>query len=198
MSRVRGLLAVSLVLTVAGVGCHKHSAGPKVSDYRKQREAAIAQAKALAEHPQQFSGAGKAAPAGQQKQQQSDTNAPTFAGDVHGYVYSPVGKRDPFRSFILERKAEADASVKGPLEQFDLGQLSLTGVVWKGERRRALVLDPSGQAYIVAEGDRIGKNEGRVVQIGDDLMVVRESYVDFQGEKTTKEIEMRVRQSQGG
>jgi Tfp pilus assembly protein PilP len=198
MSRMRGLLAVSLVLALAGVGCHKQSVGPKVSDYQKQRDAAIAKAKALATQPQKFVATTKAGQQGQQPQQPQDANAPTFGGDVHGYVYSPVGKRDPFRSFILERKAEADASVKGPLEQFDLGQLSLTGVVWKGQRRRALVLDPSGQAYIVAEGDRIGKNEGRVVQIGDDLMVVRESYVDFQGEKTTKEIEMRVRQSQGG
>jgi len=197
MSRVKGLLAFSLVLAMAAVGCQKQAAGPKVSDYRKQRDAAIAQAKALAAQPQKFASGSARGQKGQQQQQQ-DSNAPTFGGDVHGYVYNPVGKRDPFRSFILERKAEADASVKGPLEQFDLGQLSLTGVVWKGQRRRALVLDPSGQAYIVAEGDRIGKNEGRVVQIGDDLMVVRESYVDFQGEKTTKEIEMRVRQSQGG
>jgi len=29
-------------------------------------------------------------------------------------------------------------------------------------------------------------------------VIVREAYVDFHGETTTKEIEMRVRQSQGG
>jgi hypothetical protein len=198
MSRVRGLLAVSLVLAMGAVGCHKQAAGPKVSTYQKERAAAIAQAKQLAAQPQRLAARGAAHAQAQGQAQGQDPNGPTFGGDVHGFVYSPVGKRDPFRSFILARQADADSAVKGPLEQFDLGQLSLTGVVWKGERRRALVLDPSGQAYIVAEGDRIGKNEGRVVQIGDDLMVVRESYVDFQGEKTTKEIEMRVRQSQGG
>ena len=38
----------------------------------------------------------------------------------------------------------------------------------------------------------------RSVAIDDNVVVVREAYVDFNGEKTTKEIEMRVRQSQGG
>jgi len=74
----------------------------------------------------------------------------------------------------------------------------VTGVVWKARHQRALVVDPSGQTHIVQEGDRIGKNDGRVISIGDSSMNVREAYVDFHGEKTTKEIEMRVRQSQGG
>jgi Tfp pilus assembly protein PilP len=59
-------------------------------------------------------------------------------------------------------------------------------------------MDPSGHGYIIEEGDVIGKNDGRVVAIDDNVVVVREAYVDFHGDKTTKEIEMRVRQSQGG
>ena len=37
-----------------------------------------------------------------------------------------------------------------------------------------------------------------VIAIDDNVVVVREAYVDFHGDKTTKEIEMHVRQSQGG
>jgi len=77
-------------------------------------------------------------------------------------------------------------------------QLQVAGLVWKAEKRRALVIDPSGQGYVVEEGDRIGKNNGRVLDIGDSSMRVREEYVDFHGEATTKEIDMRIRQSQGG
>ena len=118
--------------------------------------------------------------------------------EAKAYVYDPVGKRDPFRSFVLDKIKDRDDSAKGPLEQFDLSQLSVTGVVWKGSNRRALVIDPSGQAYIVAEGDRIGKNEGHIITISDSRMTVKESYVDFHGDRTTKEIDMRIRQSQGG
>ncbi len=118
--------------------------------------------------------------------------------DSRSYVYDPVGKRDPFRSFVLDRVKKAEGDAKGPLEQFDLSQLSVTGVVWQGDGRRALVVDPSGRAYIVSEGDPIGKNEGHVTSIGDSRMTVRETYVDFHGDKTTKEIVMRIRLSQGG
>ena len=71
-------------------------------------------------------------------------------------------------------------------------------MVWRGDKRRALVIDLSGQGYVVEEGDKIGKNDGRVLEIGDSTMRVRGEYVDFHGEKTSKEIDMRIRQSQGG
>jgi len=121
-----------------------------------------------------------------------------MGGTSVGFVYDPVGRRDPFRSFILDRLRDEDAETKGPLEEYDLSQLELAGMVWRGEKRRALVIDPSGQGYVVEEGDRIGKNDGRVLEIGDSMMRVREEYMDAYGEKTLKEIDMRIRQSQGG
>jgi len=118
--------------------------------------------------------------------------------DSRDYRYDATGKRDPFRSFVKE-ELHADAiDVQSPLEQFELGQLTVSGVVWQADRRRALVLDPAGQAYVVKTGDRMGKNDGVVTQIDDSSLVVLESYVDFHGDKTEKEIEMRIRQSTGG
>lgn len=127
------------------------------------------------------------------------SEAPTVSvADARAYVYDPIGKRDPFRSFVLDRIKEVDKAAKGPLEQFDLSQLSVTGVVWEGGSKRALVVDPSGRAYIVQEGDRVGKNEGLIITIGDSEMMVREKYEDFHGEQTEKEIVMRIRLSEGG
>ena len=54
------------------------------------------------------------------------------------------------------------------------------------------------QPEALREGDGIGKNDGTILSIDDNLMLVKETYVDFVGDKTTKEIEMRVRQGQGG
>jgi type IV pilus assembly protein PilP len=122
-----------------------------------------------------------------------------FGSADKGFTYVAAGKRDPFRSFILDQQASRDlAHDRGPLEQFELAQLALHAVVWDTPRPRALVTDPSGRGYIVAEGTPIGKNEGRVTKITDNLLVVRETYVDYLGERTEKDIEMRVRQSQGG
>jgi Tfp pilus assembly protein PilP len=53
-------------------------------------------------------------------------------------------------------------------------------------------------SYIVDRGARIGKNDGRVTRIDDNLVVVRETYVDFLGEETSKDVEMRIRAIEGG
>jgi len=125
------------------------------------------------------------------------TGLPDMEGSLH---YDPVGKRDPFRSFEWEQlKLEfGDGSMRGPLERFDLNQLSLVGVVWNATNARALIQDPSGMSYIIAEGAKIGKNSGRVTSIDDNLVVVKETYVDLNLEETTKDIEMQIRVTEGG
>jgi type IV pilus assembly protein PilP len=114
------------------------------------------------------------------------------------YHYDPTGKPDPFRSFINSLKRTDVTAVSTPLERFDLSQLKLTGIVWNNDKPRALVNDPSGKAYIVSEGTAIGKNGGRVIKINDNALVVKETYVDFLGKATTKDIEMRLHERQGG
>jgi Tfp pilus assembly protein PilP len=115
------------------------------------------------------------------------------------FEYDGRNRRDPFRSFEWERPDRMDdLAARGPLEQFDLAQLDLVAVVWNTGNARALVQDPSGQSYIVGAGARIGKNAGVVISISDDTIVVKETYVDFLGKETTKDIEMRIRGSEGG
>jgi type IV pilus assembly protein PilP len=191
MSGLKWAIAVLALLALTSVGCGKKAVGPRVGDYQKQRAALI-------EKNKKARGAPAALAVAKTEEAPPEETVQGFGGPVRGYVYDPIGKRDPFRSFILDRLKELDSAAKGPLEQFDLSQLSVNGIVWGTERQRALILDPSGQGYIIEEGDAIGKNDGRVISIDDNVVVVREAYVDFHGDKTTKEIEMRVRQSQGG
>ena len=100
---------------------------------------------------------------------------------------------------MWERKENVGLIAMGtPLEQFDVSQLSLIAVVWKTGSARALVEDPAGQSYIIAKGTRIGKNEGMVTVIDDNLVVVNETYEDYLGNVTKKDIEMRIRRSEGG
>jgi len=178
-------LAVSTLLW----GCGPDGTQVSVSQYETQRQEAMARlAKAHGGAPQPKAAA-------QEAPGQPAENA--FGSGDKGFTYVSAGKRDPFRSFILEQQASRNLRHdRGPLEQFELAQLALHAVVWDTPRPRALVTDPSGRGYIVAEGTPIGKNEGHVTKITDNLMVVRETYVDYLGERTEKDIEMRVRQSQ--
>ena len=121
-----------------------------------------------------------------------------FASVVAGFSYDMVG-RDPFRSFEWEQlRIDLLAGEEGPLEQFDIGELSLIGIIWEVDNRRALVKDPSGMSYIVAEGMKIGKNNGLSTRIEDNLMVVKETYTDSNRIETIRDIEMRIRLTEGG
>jgi len=176
-----------LVWTLGGVvlagalACGNDELGPTTQEYAAERARLEAQARRAAAK-------GEAEPAEE-----------AGLGTVEeGYAYDPTGKRDPFRSFVLDLKKVESETERGPLEQFDLNQLSLVGVVWSASRPRALIQDPSGRGYIVGEGARIGKNEGEIVEIGDSVVLVKEVYVDYLGARTAKDIEMRIRHEQGG
>ncbi len=122
-----------------------------------------------------------------------------LVGSSGGIVYASAGVRDPFRSFMWKRREIAGRiPIGAPLEQFDVSQLSVIAVVWKTGSARALVEDPAGQSYIIAKGTRIGKNAGLVTLIDDNLVIVNETYEDYLGNVTKKDIEMRIRRSEGG
>ncbi len=114
------------------------------------------------------------------------------------YRYDPTGKPDPFKSFLKQIQLVKDTEALSPLERFDLSQLTVTGIIWATKRPRALVEDPTGKGYIVAEGAGIGKNKGRVLRIDDNRVVVKETYVDFHNKATTKEVDLYLYQRRGG
>ena len=191
-------IAGSIAL-LALVGCEEKVNQPTEAEFQQERvelDARVAARKAK-------KASGKAsAPAGEPQIASVPKGTPTepsFVGGGHGFIYSKAGLRDPFRSFEWERKElESLNTIGSPLEQFDVSQLSVVAVVWKTGSARALVEDPSGQSYIVGRGTRIGKNEGLVTQIDDNLVVVNETYEDYLGNVTKKDIEMRIRRSEGG
>lgn len=182
-----GLLLGIAVLT----GCQEESpTGPTAEEFKNER----AQLEAKLKKRKVVSGAAPTAVAEAGQDEQS-----AFAALSETYSYDAVGKRDPFRSYRWQDDvAVEDEGPRGPLEQFELGQLEVVAVVWETSRPRALISDPGGRSYVVREGSRMGKNEGRVIHIGDNLVLVKETYVDFAGEQTTKDVELRIRKSQGG
>ena len=193
------VFASSIALVVL-VACEEETNQPTVAEFQQER-AALNERVAARKAKQASGQAPVAAPAPRQAATvpvAAETDD-TVAGSARGLIYDRSGLRDPFRSFEWERKAIASQdTVGGPLEQFDVSQLSVIAVVWKTGSARALVEDPAGNSYIVAEGTRMGKNDGTVTQIDDNLVVVNETYEDYLGNVTKKDIEMRIRRSEGG
>jgi type IV pilus assembly protein PilP len=193
--RLKLLSSIWIALALV-VGCEKGGGNaPSVQDYEQKRAELIKRQEkegaptAVAQRREGPAASGQA---------QSQDGSGLVSGDT-GYGYDATNKRDPFRSFVLDEAQRLTKHERGPLEQFDLSQLSVVAVVWGTMRPRALVTDPSGRGYVVQEGTPIGKNDGQVIRIGDTTMLVRETYVDYLGAATSKEIEMRVRsKAQGG
>ena len=183
-------LASAAALVLATLGCEKHGEdAPTVSQYEQQRESMLRRQQA-AGAIQSHAPAGAAQPVVPPKES---------LGAGAGQYEQALTWRDPFRSFVLDRSAELAEEERGPLEQFDLAQLTVVAVVWGTDRARAMIEDPSGRGYVIQEGTPIGKNDGYVTQITDNSVTVLETYVDYLGESTQKSIEMRVRQTtQGG
>lgn len=193
-------LAIALL---ALPGCYEDApVGPSNEEFNQARQELVAKLK------QKKARKARGQPAAQPSAQPSAQSSAPAQSDLGGlpavgghFRYDPTGKRDPFRSFEWEQiELELGAEeTRGPLEQFDVSQLSLVGVIWNANNARALIQDPSGMSYIVAEGAKIGKNNGRVTSIDDNLVVVRETYVDLLSlEETTKDVEMRIRATEGG
>ena len=182
------IFATAMVLVVlAMTGCEEgNDVGPTTSEF-SQRRKALTQRLA------------KQRTAAQETAAQQEVSPDEGPGLIaRGLLYDRAGKRDPFRSFLWEKPDALDQVVRGPLEQYDVSQLSLVAVIWRTGNARALIQDPSGESFIIAEGTHIGKNSGRVIRIDDNLVVVKETYVDFLGEETKRDIEMRIRTSEGG
>lgn len=190
MRRVVATVALALLVSLAGCG-DEQTGGPTTSDFESERAALAAKMKEKARRAKQRV-------AGVVQTPTATEDKGSLGGIRVDFVYDPTGKRDPFRSFRWDRQPDLDAETVGPLEQYELEQLSVVAVVWDTHSPRALVADPSGRSYIVMEGTRVGKNDGLIIHIGDNLVLVKETYVDFGGGETTKDVELRIRRSQGG
>jgi type IV pilus assembly protein PilP len=180
-------VAATILLGALVAACGNETVGPSTSDYEAARAQKQKNQSVAGKTPKK--GPTAVAPTG---------GEPGIGNFEKGYAYDASGKRDPFRSFVLDEAARRNKGERGPLEQFELGQIALQAVVWGTDKPRALVTDPQSRGYIVKEGTPIGKNSGLVTKIGDNMVVVREIYEDTLGGRTEKDIEMRIRQSQGG
>lgn len=73
-----------------------------------------------------------------------------------------------------------------PLQRYDLTQLRLAATIRSSQINRALVKTPDGRGYIVREGTPIGRNNGFVVEIQKDRIVIEESLEGEEGEAVVR------------
>ena len=108
------------------------------------------------------------------------------------YNYNPIGKRDPFRSFLADELAPDTRKIVTPLQRYDLDQLHIIGIIWGISSPRAMVTTPDGKGYVVQKGTLIGKNWGKVSRITQDEVIISEEYRDFEGKLIVTEVPLKL------
>lgn len=93
-----------------------------------------------------------------------------------GYRYSPIGKRDPFRSMTCTTCPTAALR-----DGYPLADLTLRGVIWDTDRPRAIVERPDGTTRVLLVGSYVGEAWGKVVSIGAGGVEIVEEYQAHDG-----------------
>lgn len=113
------------------------------------------------------------------------------------YAYDPSNRRDPFVALLEVRKPVMESNEPlTPLQQVDLGQLRLIGVIIGKGSPMAMVLAPGDKSYILKKGVKVGRNNGVVIGIDAEGVSVQEKYYDFVGEvrESVQKIELPKRE----
>ncbi len=163
MMRCIGYL-IGMFLLVAGLyGCSDEPASKSAS----------AKPRAVAKAPV------KKAPAAVAKEEKAEKE--------QKFAYQSEGRRDPFLPLTSIRKPIGPVSEEPltPLQQYELQQYRLIGVIVGLDVPRAMVVAPDGKSYILKKGVKIGKNNGVVVDISNEVIQVEEKYYDFSGNVRT-------------
>lgn len=99
------------------------------------------------------------------------------------WVYSAAGKRDPFRSFLVEISRENGFATKcsTKLGRFGIEQYKLVAVVTGLEDPVAMVEAPTGEGFPLRRGACIGRNGGVVAAVRSGEVVVTEWVIRADG-----------------
>ncbi|MEE9549243.1 MAG: pilus assembly protein PilP [Candidatus Binatia bacterium] len=114
--------------------------------------------------------------------------------------YSALGKRDPFRPMgfgISAAKVPSHCREENlsPLQQVNLSQLKLVGIVWKIDEPKAMVEDSTGLGYVIKLGTPIGdcQYDGKVKAIRRGEVVIEKKIHDpLFGTSKAREVNMKL------
>jgi type IV pilus assembly protein PilP len=152
--------------------------------------------------------AGLLAACGSKETGQASTEAPKTVKKVSStttqqqeaapqFSYSPVGKRDPFYSYLAEVQATVETQTeraREPTETFELDQYRLTGLVTGTAQPRAMVEDPDGKGHAISINSRLGKRGGIVTRISNEGIIVTEEFRTPTGDKVRVPITIKLPQ----
>lgn len=109
---------------------------------------------------------------------------------LDAYTYSPVGKRDPFRSMFEIDPPKPERLTA--LQKWNLDELKLIAVVTGTPAPYAMIEDPNGKGHVVRRGSYVGRNFGRVAGIEPNAVMIREEYRSYTGARVFNDVTLTI------
>ncbi len=81
-----------------------------------------------------------------------------------------IAARNPFEPIVTPWDKPLDAK---SLKQYSFSDLTLQAIVWDTDKKLCLFKTTDGKTFIASPGTAIGKNGGKVSQIGDNIVVIK-------------------------
>jgi type IV pilus assembly protein PilP len=110
--------------------------------------------------------------------------------EAYAYQSAKAGTRDPFRLFYErdeeiakegkdtgltpEMEKEILHRNKEELEKYELDSLRMVGTLENPDQKWGIILDPTGVVHRVKVGDYMGRNIGKITNIFEDRIELRE------------------------
>ena len=117
--------------------------------------------------------------------------------EAYTYQSSGLNARDPFKLFYHTEEAEAVEGEgsgltkemeeetrnrnKEELEQYELDSLRMVGTMENGENQWGIVQGPDGAVHRIKVGNYMGRNTGKILNIFENRIEIREIVKDSQG-----------------
>lgn len=107
-----------------------------------------------------------------------------------GSAESANNEKDPFIPLATKWRGLPDRPL---LQQFELSQLKVAGVIYGTREPKVLFEDPSGLTHIATINSKIGKLGGSIVKIEKTSVVIREDVTRLDGSTETRFISMPLK-----
>jgi type IV pilus assembly protein PilP len=109
------------------------------------------------------------------------------------YAYDQLGRRDPFLSLIkIAKKKPPKKKGATPLESFDVEEIKILAIASDKTESYALILLPNQKTYTVKKGTVLGLQEGKVEEITEEKVVIREFVKDYRGNIKPKDTVLKL------
>jgi Tfp pilus assembly protein PilP len=137
------------------------------------------------------SSAAKAGPKSEAPTKKARTADPKAPASEEAFIYRADGVRDPFQAFIVTMNDD-EQTKKCPL-CLPLSNLSFTGIVTGIASPVALIETRDGVGYFVRRGSELGANGGRIIDIREGVILLRERFQDQLGRISVVDRSLRIR-----